>query len=125
MEASFFGNAAEAAQRKRAKDVQLYKGKPVTLDNNPLMDLIAERRAEREAADRKEKEWRAKIAQTFAEITALANSVGRNVKEITFNGEVAFVVRETETVRIYTGKIRNIRELQQAAAKLTNAAMGC
>lgn len=125
MEASFFGNAAAAEQRKRAKDVQLYKGKPVTLDNNPLMDLIAERRAEWEAADRKEKEWRAKIAQTFAEITALANSVGRNVKEITFNGEVAFVVRETETVRIYTGKIRNIRELQQAAAKLTNAAMGC
>ncbi len=104
MEASFFGNAAAAAQRKRAKDVQLYKGKPVTLDNNPLMDLIAERRAEREAADRKEKEWRAKIAQTFAEITALANSVGRNVKEITFNGEVAFVVRETEAVRIYTGR---------------------
>lgn len=125
MEASFFGNAAAAAQRKRAKDVQLYKGKPVTMDNNPLMDLIAERRAEREAADRKAEAWRAKIAQTFAEITVLANSVGRNVKEITFNGEVAFVVRETEAVRIYTGPIRNMRELQQAAAKLTNAAMGC
>ena len=125
MEAQFFGNAAAAAQRKRAQEQKIYKGKPVTLENNPLMDLIAERRAEREAADRKAEAWRAKIAQTFKEIKALANSVDRNVTEITFNGEVAFVVRETEAVRIYTGPIRNMRELQQAAAKLTTAAMGC
>ena len=95
------------------------------MQNNALVDLIEAARREEEERAQRAAEFSAKIEQTFAEIAALANLVGRKVQEITFNGEVAFVVREDEAVRIYTGPIRDIRELQRAAAKLTTAAMGC
>jgi len=125
MSGEFFGIAAAYAQAKRAKERPMYKGAPVTLENNPLVDIMNERKREEEEQKRRAEEWVKRIMQTFEEITKLANNVDRHVKEITFNGEVAFVVRETEVVKIFTGKICNIRDLQRAVAKLTNAAMGC
>lgn len=125
MTGEFFGSAAAYAQQRRAEDRPMHNGAPVTMENNALVDLMNERRREEEERKRRAEEWVKRIMQTFEEITKLANNVDRHVKEITFNGEVAFVVRETEAVRIFTGKICNIRDLQRAVAKLTNAAMGC
>lgn len=125
MTGEFFGSAAAYAQRKRMKGEQLHNGAPVTMENNALADLIRENKAKEEAEARRAKEWQATIAQTFAEIAALSNLVGRNVKEITYNGEVAFVVRDTEAVRKHIGKIRDMRDLQRAVAALTACAMGC
>lgn len=127
MSSEYFGKAAAHAQQKRRAEagVPMYNGAPVTMENNALADLIKERKAEEEEAERRAAAWVDKIMQTFDEIARLANSVGRHVKEITFNGEVAFVVRDTEAVRIFTGKICNMRDLQRAVAKLTSAAMGC
>ena len=126
MSSDLFGSAAAYAQRKRGEGpTPMYNGAPVTMKNNALVDIMNERKREEEEQARRAEAWVKRIMQTFEEITKLANNVDRHVKEITFNGEVAFVVRETEAVRIFTGKICNIRDLQRAVAKLTNAAMGC
>ena len=126
MSGEFFGSAAAYAQaRRRTKDRPMHNGAPVTMENNALVDLMNEKRREEEKRKRQEEAWVKKIMQTFDEIVRLANEVGRHVKEITFNGEVAFVVRDTEAIRIFTGKICNMRDLQRAIARLTNAAMGC
>ena len=125
MTAEFFGSAAAYAQKRRSEDRPLYKGAPVTMENNALADLINE--ANRAEAERKAQAeaFQAQIRAAFDGVIELANSMGRKVKEITWNGEVAFVVREGESVRLYIGKIRDLRALQIAVAHLMNGAMGC
>ena len=115
-----FGAAAARAQQKRAADAPCY-----TKEDNPLIRIMNERKAAREAEEARAAEWQAQIRAAFDGVIALANSLGRGVKEITFNGEVAFVVRDGEAVRMYIGKIRDLRALQIAVARLINGAMGC
>lgn len=118
-----FSAAAARAQQKRA--VERNNGETITMENNALVKILRER----EAAQREEKEraeaFQAQIRAAFDGVIELANSLGRKVKEITWNGEVAFVVREGESVRLYIGKIRDLRALQIAVAHLMNGAMGC
>lgn len=95
------------------------------MEDNALIRILNERKAAREAEEAKEAAWEAQIREAFDGVIALANSLGRKVKEITWNGEVAFVVRDGEAVRMYIGKIRDLRALQIAVARLMNGAMGC
>lgn len=115
-----FEAAAARAQQKRADEKQV-----CTLEDNLLIRIMNERKAAREAEEAKAAAWEAQIRAAFDEVITLANSLGRKVKEITWNGEVAFVVREGESVRLYIGKIRDLRALQIAVAHLMNGAMGC
>lgn len=117
-----FGAAAARAQQKRNA---LADNIEITMKNNALVSLIAERAAEKAAEAQREKAWQGEIKTAFDGVIKLANSLGRGVKEITFNGEVAFVVRDCEAVRVYIGKIRDLRALQIAVAQLMNGAMGC
>jgi hypothetical protein len=121
----FSAAAARAQQKRRSEDRPLYKGAPVTMENNALADLINE--ANRAEAERKAQAeaFQAQIRAAFDGVIELANSLGRKVKEITWNGEVAFVVRDGEAVRMQIGEIRDIRALQIAVARLINGAMGC
>lgn len=118
-----FGAAAARAQQKRAAEKR--DGEPITMENNPLVKLMREREAEKLAEKKREEAFQTQIRAAFADVIKLANSLDRKVREITWNGDVAWVVREGEAVRIYTGKIRDMRDLQIAVAKLTNGAMGC
>lgn len=118
-----FWAAAARAQQKR--NAEKNDGEPITMENNALVRLIREREAEAREKEERAARWEAQIREAFAEIVTLANNVDRGIKDITWNGEVAWVVREEEAVRIYTGKIRDMRDLQRAVAKLTNGAMGC
>jgi hypothetical protein len=95
------------------------------MENNALADLINE--AKRTETERKAQAeaFQAQIRAAFDGVIELANSLGRKVKEITWNGEVAFVVRDGEAVRMQIGEIRDIRALQIAVARLINGAMGC
>lgn len=95
------------------------------MENNALVKILREREAEQRAEKEREDAFQAQIRAAFDGVIELANSLGRKVKEITWNGEVAFVVREGESVRLYIGKIRDIRALQIAVAHLMNGAMGC
>lgn len=95
------------------------------MENNALVKLMREREAEQREKEERAARWEEQIRKAFTDIVTLANSVGRGVREITWNGDVAWVVREGETVRIYTGKIRDMRDLQRAVAQLMNGAMGC
>lgn len=113
-----FGAAAARAQQKRAAEKQV-----CTMEDNPLIRILNERKAEREAEEAKAAAWEAQIREAFDGVIALANSLGRGVKEITYNGEVAFVARECEAVRLRIGPIRNMRDLQCAVARLMNGAM--
>lgn len=124
MTGEFFGSAAAYAQARRAEDRPLYKGAPVTMENNALADLInkanraeAERKAQAEA-------FAAKIDEVFGKVQETANACGRDVESITFNGEVAFVKRRDEAIRVVIGKIYNMRDLQRAAARIMGAIIG-
>lgn len=125
MTGEFFGSAAAYAQARRLKDRPLYKGAPVTMENNPLMEILREREAEEREQKERAEAFQAQIRAAFDGVIELANSLGRGVKEITWNGEVAFVVRDGEVVKLYIGKIRDLRALQIAVARLMNGAMGC
>lgn len=124
MSGEFFGSAAAYAQAKRAKDRPMYKGAPVTMDNNPLVDIMNERKREEEEQKRRAEEWNAKILEVFDKVAETANACGRDVESITFNGEVAFVRRRDEAIRVFLGKIRDKRDLQRAAASVMNAIIG-
>ncbi len=124
MSGEFFGSAAAYAQAKRAKDRPMYKGAPVTMDNNPLVDIMNERKREEEERKRQAEEWDAKILEVFGKVAETANACGRDVESITFNGEVAFVRRRDEAIRVFLGKIRDKRDLQRAAASVMNAIIG-
>lgn len=124
MSGEFFGSAAAYAQAKRAKDRPMYKGAPVTLENNPLVDIMNERKREEEERKRQAEEWDAKILEVFGKVAETANACGRDVESITFNGEVAFVRRKDEAIRVFLGKIRDKRDLQRAAASVMNAIIG-
>ena len=117
-----FGAAAARAQQKREKEE---KDGTITLQNNALVDLLEERKKMRETAEAIEEQWKFEIDLSFWYVQQIANEFGRNVKEITYNGEVAFIARDTEAVRVYLGKIRDMRDLQRAIARLMNCAMGC
>ena len=125
MSGEFFGSAAAYAQKQRAaSEQQMYNGAPVTMENNALADLIKERNRE-EAERRKWAEaWDAKIMQVFAKVAETANACDREVESITFNGEVAFVRRKDEAIRVMLGKIRDMRDLQRAAASVMRAIIG-
>lgn len=118
-----FSAAAARAQQMRA--VEKNNGEPITMENNALVKILREREAEQRAEKEREDAFQAQIRAAFDGVIELANSLGRKVKEITWNGEVAFVVREGESVRLYIGKIRDLRALQIAVAHLMNGAMGC
>lgn len=124
MSGEFFGSEAAYAQAKRAKDRPLYKGAPVTMENNPLVDIMNERKREEEERKRQAEAWDAKILEVFGKVAETANACGRDVESITFNGEVAFVRRQDETIRVFLGKIRDKRDLQRAAASVMNAIIG-
>lgn len=124
MSGEFFGSAAAYAQAKRAKDRPMYKGAPVTMENNPLVDIMNERKREEEEQKRRAEEWDAKILEVFGKVAETANACGRDVESITFNGEVAFVRRRDEAIRVFLGKIRDKRDLQRAAASIMNAIIG-
>ena len=124
MSGEFFGSAAAYAQAKRAKDRPTYKGAPVTMDNNQLVDIMNERKREEEEQKRRAEEWDAKILEVFGKVAETANACGRDVESITFNGEVAFVRRRDEAIRVFLGKIRDKRDLQRAAASVMNAIIG-
>lgn len=124
MSGEFFGSAAAYAQAKRAKDRPMYKGAPVTMDNNPLVDIMNERKREEEERKRQAEAWDAKILEVFGKVAETANACGRDVESITFNGEVAFVRRRDEAIRVFLGKIRDKRDLQRAAASVMNAIIG-
>ena len=62
--------------------------------------------------------------QVFAKVAETANACGRDVESITFNGEVAFVRRKDEAIRVMLGKIRDMRDLQRAAASVMRAIIG-
>ena len=102
----------------------MYNGAPVTMENNALVDLIneanraeGERRAEAEA-------FAAKIDEVFGKVQETANACGRDVESIRFNGEVVFVKRRDEAIRVIIGKIYNMRDLQRAAARIMGAIIG-
>lgn len=118
-----FSAAVARAQQKRAGERN--NAEPITVENNPLLKLIREREAEKREEKERAEAFQAQIRAAFDGVIELANSLGRKVKEITWNGEVAFVVREGESVRLYIGKIRDLRALQIAVAHLMNGAMGC
>ena len=118
-----FGLAAARAQQKRAAEKRA--GEPITMENNALVRVMREREAEEREKQERAAQWEKQIREAFDGVIELANSVGRRVKDITWNGDVAWVVREEEAVRIYTGKIRDMRDLQRAVARLMNGAMGC
>lgn len=118
-----FSAAAARAQQKRA--VERNNAEPITVENNPLLKLIREREAEKREEKERAEAFQAQIREAFDGVIALANSLGRGVKEITWNGEVAFVVRDGEVVKLYIGKIQDLRALQIAVARLMNGAMGC
>ena len=124
MSGELFGSAAAYAQAKRAKERPMYKGAPVTLENNPLVDIMNERKREEEEQKRRAEEWDAKIIEVFGKVAETANACGRDVESITFNGEVAFVRRRDEAIRVYLGKIRDKRDLQRAAASVMHAIIG-
>ena len=124
MSGEFFGSAAAYAQAKRAKDRPTYKGATVTLENNSLVDIINERKREEEEQKRRAEEWDAKILEVFGKVAETANACGRDVESITFNGEVAFVRRRDEAIRVFLGKIRDKRDLQRAAASVMSAIIG-
>lgn len=118
-----FSAAAERAQQKRAAERK--NGETITMENNALVKILREREAEQREEKERAEAFQAQIRAAFDGVIELANRLGRKVKEITWNGEVAFVVREGESVRLYIGKIRDLRALQIAVAHLMNGAMGC
>ena len=124
MSGEFFGSAAAYAQTKRAKDRPMYKGAPVTMENNALVDLMNEKRREEEERKRRAEAWDAKIIEVFGKVAETANACGRDVESITFNGEVAFVRRRDEAIRVFVGKIFDMRDLQRAAATVMRAIIG-
>ena len=124
MSGEFFGSAAAYAQAKRAKDRPMYTGAPVTMENNPLVDIMNERKREEEERKRRAEAWDAKILEVFGKVAETANACGRDVESITFNGEVAFARRKDEAIRIFVGKIRDMRDLQRAAATVMRAIIG-
>ena len=124
MSGEFFGSAAAYAQAKRAKDRPMYKGAPVTMENNPLVDIMNERKREEEERRRRAEAWDAKILEVFGKVAETANACGRDVESIRFNGEVVFVKRRDEAIRVVIGKIYNMRDLQRAAARIMGAIIG-
>lgn len=124
MSGDIIGSAAAYAQAKRAKDRPMYKGAPVTMENNPLVDIMNERKREEEERKRRTEEWEAKIMHVFEKVAETANACERDVESITFNGEVAFVRRKDEAIRVFVGKIRDKRDLQRAAASVMGAIIG-
>ena len=124
MSGEFFGSAAAYAQAKRAEDRPMYNGAPVTMENNALVDLMNERKREEEERRRRAEAWDAKILEVFGKVAETANACGRDVESITFNGEVAFVRRQDEAIRVFVGKIRDKRDLQRAAASVMQAIIG-
>lgn len=124
MSGDLFGSAAAYAQAKRAKDRPMHNGAPVTIENNALVDLINE--AKRAEAERKAQAeaFEAKIDEVFGKVQETANACGRDVESIRFNGEVAFVKRRDEAIRVVIGKIYNMRDLQRAAARIMGAIIG-
>lgn len=124
MTGELFGNAAAYAQTKRAEDRPMHNGAPVTMENNALIDLMNERRREEEEWKRQAEAWDEKILEVFSKVAETANACGRDVESITFNGEVAFVRRKDEAIRVFLGKIRDKRDLQRAAASVMHAIIG-
>lgn len=125
MSGDFFGSAAAYAQRKRGEGPQpMHNGAPVTMENNALVDLISAAKREEEERKKQAEAFAAKIDEVFGKVAETANACGRDVESITFNGEVAFARRKDETIRIFVGKIRDMRDLQRAAASVMNAIIG-
>ena len=126
MNGEFFGSAAAYAQRKRAAraGAEMHNGAPVTMENNALVDLIGAAKREEEERRKQAEAFAAKIDEVFGKVAETANACGRDVESVTFNGEVVFVRRRDEAIRVFTGKIFNMRDLQRAAASVMSAIIG-
>lgn len=120
-----FGPAAARAQLKRDAERKKTGEGDTCLFYKILAEKRAAREAEEAARERAQREWDERIRSVFDGIVPLANSAGRGVHAIEFNGEVAFIVRDGEAIRVFIGPIKDVRGLQCAVAKLTTAAMGC
>ena len=117
-----FGAAAARAQQKRAAEK---RNGEITLQNNALVDLINERAKERAEREERAAAWKQHVDETLSEVGDLCNKCGRLVEDVTFNGEVIFVRRRAESIRLFVGKIDGYAELQSAAVKLLGSVMRC
>lgn len=117
-----FGAAAARAQMKRAEKE---KTGEITMENNALVRLMNERRAAAEAERERAKQWAAAIQDAFDAIAELSFRCGRAVIDIRYNGEVVFIKRQDEAIRLYTGAIRDMRDLQIQSHRILGAIMGC
>lgn len=115
------GAAAARAQQKRAER----KDSAITMENNALVRLIEERAEEKDARARAEEAWMQEIQDALESVAAAGTRCGRHVEDISYNGEVVFIRRKSEAIRLLVGKIRNQRDLQYAAMRVMSAIMGC
>ena len=117
-----FGVAAARAQQKWAKESE---NSEITMQNNALVRLIEERAEEKAARARAEEAWMKEIQDALEAVAAAGTRCGRHVEDISYNGEVVFIRRESEAIRLLVGKIRNKRDLQYAAMRVMSAILGC
>lgn len=117
-----FGAAAARAQQKRAAEE---KTPEVTMENNALVRLMREREAQRREEAERAEQWQTTIQDAFDAIAELSGRCGRAVIDIRYNGEVVFIKRQDEAIRLYTGAIRDMRDLQIQSHRILGAIMGC
>lgn len=117
-----FGAAAAREQQKRAKESQ---NSEITMQNNALVRLMNERAEIRRQEEAKRAAWNKEVETAFCRVADACRSCGRDVSDIKYNGEVVFVRRKSEAIRLFVGKIKDQRDLQYAASSLMRAIMGC
>lgn len=116
-----FGMGANSAAKK--KDVELFNGAPVTMENNALVDLIAQKQRELAESDYLKRKWQEHIADTIGQTAALCGTMGRRPKGARYDGTNIWIELKGEAVKLPVGEIRDPKDLAVACQKLIGAVM--
>ena len=116
-----FGTGANSAAKK--KDVELFDGKPVTMENNALVRLLKEERERMIEDATLRMKWEDHIESTLGQTAALCGTIGRRPKGVRYDGTNIWIELRGEAVKLPVGAIRDPKDLAVACQKLIGAVM--
>ena len=113
-----FAAAAARAERERAKKQKQPEG-------NALERLLAERRAEKEASEKRAELWQGCINFAINRTEELCYALGSPVLGARYDGTFIWIVRKGEAIRLPVGAIRDNADLAAACVKMIGSVCRC
>ena len=119
---TLFEAAANMAERKRERERREALGEHT---ENLLEKIMNERRAEQEAAQEKAEAWDREITYALDKTGDLCSILGSPVETVRFDGDIIWIRRPGEAIRLPIGQIRDEYDLRAACKTMFCAVCKC